>query len=454
MASTPRRSSTLTLPKKSSRKRKQKTAPKLSRMRKPEEMSIEAWQRELRRQFGPEQPLELTNLGGEPVFSEFEVYNPKSRGLYRVRIRGQEPGENHCSCPDFRTNSLGTCKHIEFTLDRLRRKRGGKKALQDGYQPAFSEVYLHYGAEREVRFRPGSDCPRELATLASRYFDAEGRLAEDAFSRFDRFVAEARSLDHELRIYDDALEFVAEVRDAARRREIIDEAFPHGLRSKELNRLIKLPLYRYQKEGVLFAARAGRSLLGDEMGLGKTIQAIAAAELMARRLGVERVLVICPTSLKHQWEQEIARASGRPTQVIYGLHPQREEAYAQPSFFKITNYDVVHRDVDLINRWAPDLVILDEAQRIKNWETRAARSVKQIRSPYCLVLTGTPLENRLEELVSIVQFIDQHRLGPTYRFLHEHQVREETGRVVGYTRLDHVRKTLSPIFSAAARTKC
>ncbi len=446
MASTPRRSSVSTSVRPSRKKRPKKGPPRLSRMRKPEDMSLEAWQRELRRQFGPEQPLKLSNLGDAPVFSEFEVYNPQSKGLYRVRIRGDRPGENHCTCPDFRTNNLGTCKHIEFTLDRLRRKRGGKRMLLEGYQPRFSEVYLHYGAEREVRFRPGSDCSRKLAQLAAAFFDAEGRLAEDAFLRFDRFVADANEADHGLRIYEDALEFIAEVRDAARRKEILAKAFPAGVRSKELDRLIKLPLYKYQKEGVLFAARAGRSLLGDEMGLGKTIQAIAAAELMARCLGVERVLVVCPTSLKHQWEQEIARATGRKAQVTNGPLQHRRALYEQDSFFKITNYDVVHRDLESINRWSPDLVILDEAQRIKNWETRAARSVKQVRSPYCLVLTGTPLENRLEELVSIVQFIDQHRLGPTYQFLHEHQVREpETGRVVGYKDLDRISQTLSPV---------
>jgi superfamily II DNA or RNA helicase len=447
MASTPRRSSVSAPARPSPKKRaKKKGQPRLSRMRKPEDMSLEAWQRELRRQFGPEQPMKLTNLGDAPVFSEFEVYNPQSKGQYRVRIRGERSGENHCTCPDFRTNNLGTCKHIEFALDRLRRKRGGKKALAEGYQPPFSEVYLHYGAEREVRFRPGSECSRKLAQLAAAYFDADGRLAEDAFRRFDRFVAEANEADHELRIYEDALEFIAEVRDAARRQEILAEALPAGVRSKELDRLIKLPLYKYQKEGVLFAARAGRSLLGDEMGLGKTIQAIAASELMARCLGVERVLVVCPTSLKHQWEQEIARATGRTALVTGGLQHQRRAVYEQDSLFKITNYDVVHRDLEIINRWSPDLVILDEAQRIKNWETRAARSVKQIRSPYCLVLTGTPLENRLEELVSIVQFIDKHRLGPTYRFLHEHQVREEeTGRVIGYKDLDRVSQTLAPV---------
>jgi SNF2 family DNA or RNA helicase len=116
------------------------------------------------------------------------------------------------------------------------------------------------------------------------------------------------------------------------------------------------------------------------------------------------------------------------------------------AFYKITNYDTVHRDLDLIAAWSPDLVILDEAQRIKNWNTRAARSVKRLASPYAIVLTGTPLENRLEELVSIVQFVDQHRLGPTFRFLADHQIHDpETGRVVGYKSLDSIGKTLAPI---------
>jgi SNF2 family DNA or RNA helicase len=131
--------------------------------------------------------------------------------------------------------------------------------------------------------------------------------------------------------------------------------------------------------------------------------------------------------------------------VIHGLRPARQQQYLDDATCKITNYDTLARDIDLINAWAPDVVIVDEAQRVKNWNTVAARALKRVTSTYSIVLTGTPLENRLEELISIVQFVDQHRLGPTWRLLHTHQRRDEAGRVVGYQGLDRIGATLAPI---------
>jgi len=418
---------------------------KLSRLHRPEGMSLEAWQRGLRRQFGREQGFLLKNTGGHPIFSEFEVINPKSRNTYRVVIRGSEPGNNFCSCPDFATNMLGTCKHIEFTLARLGRRRANRQALARGFEPPFSEVYLHYGAQRQVQFRPRADASAELTRLAARYFDDNGTLRAEAFAQFETFLSMAARLDPDLRCYEDALGFVAQVRDAERRENVLAEAFPRGTRSAAFKNLLRLPLYDYQREAALFASRAGRCLIGDDMGLGKTIEAIAAVEIVARNFGVERVLIVCPTSLKHQWEREIARVVDRSARIIGGFRRSREDRFQAESFYKITNYDTVYRDLDLIAAWSPDLVILDEAQRIKNWNTRTARNVKKIASPYAIVLTGTPLENRLEELVSIVQFVDQHRLGPTFRFLHDHQILDEFGKVVGYRNLDRIGQTLAPI---------
>src|SRR5260221_12180963 len=107
-------------------------APKLSRTHAPADLSPLDWQRGLRRQFGREQAFGLENLGGEPFFSEFRVSNPVSKSSYRVAIRGRGPGGNYCSCPDYATSELGTCKHIEFTLARLEKKRGAGAAFARG----------------------------------------------------------------------------------------------------------------------------------------------------------------------------------------------------------------------------------------------------------------------------------------------------------------------------------
>ena len=425
--------------------------PKLSRTHAPADLSPVDWQRGLRRQFGREQVFGLENLTGEPFFSEFRVSNPVSKSSYRVAIRGRGPGGNFCSCPDYATSELGTCKHIEFTLARLEKKRGAKAAFARGYRPAFSELYLRNDGRRSVHFRAGTDCPPVLREAAAGLFDSgrDGMLPDDRLGGLGSFMAMASKSGHDFRAYDDALDFIAGRRDAERRASKLDELFPQGAADQELGKILKAPIYPYQAEGALFAVRAGRALIGDDMGLGKTIQAIAATEILARHFGVSKVLVICPTSLKYQWQSEIMRFSGRQgenaARVINGGRAQRQRDYALDDFCKITNYEKLKPDLDPIAAWAPDLVIVDEAQRVKNWNTIAARTLKRVDSPYAIVLTGTPLENKLEELISIVQFVDQHRLGPTWKLLHEHQVKDEAGRVTGYTGLEKIGQTLAPV---------
>jgi superfamily II DNA or RNA helicase len=410
-------------------------------------MSPIDWQRALRRQFGREQAFSLENLGTEAVFSDFRVGNPESNSSYRVSIRGTRPGDNFCACPDYATNGLGTCKHIELTLSQLQRKRGAKAAFARGYRPVFSELYLRYEQERTVHFRAGTDCPATVIKAAAALFD-ESRcwlLPEDRFEDLGRFLSAVAKTGHELRAYDDALDFIAGRNDAAHRARMLDKAFPQGAATPALKKLLKVPLYPYQAEGALFAVRAGRALIGDEMGLGKTVQAVAAAEILIRHFGVSKVLVVCPTSLKYQWQSEIMRFSGRASRVVAGGIVQRRGEYAAQDLYKITNYEKLKADLEVIAAWAPELVIVDEAQRIKNWNTIAAKALKRIASPYAVVLTGTPLENKLEELVSIVQLVDQHRLGPTWKLLYDHQLKDEAGRVTGYTGLETISRTLAPV---------
>ncbi|MBD3266084.1 ATP-dependent helicase, partial [bacterium] len=123
------------------KKTKHPKPKKTPRTRKPENMSLPEWQTALRKEYGRDQDFQIKNIGDEPIFSEFLVTNPQSESTYRVAIRGNQPGQNYCSCPDFAVNLLGTCKHIEFTLAKLERKRGAKKQFREGFTPSYSEIY-------------------------------------------------------------------------------------------------------------------------------------------------------------------------------------------------------------------------------------------------------------------------------------------------------------------------
>ena len=424
--------------------KKKKKPKKVSYHRQPEEMTLRDWQISLRKQFGKEQAFELVNEGSHPVWSDFVVVNPEQNSRYRVALRGQEPGHNYCECMDFKTSGLGTCKHIEWALHKLYHTYGNKQHFRKPPpERHYSSVYLEYGEERRLRLRLGGEEAAALAELAKGYFDEDGVLYEHAYLNFDQFLEKAKAISPTFRCYADALDFVIQKRaDEQRSRRAIALA----QKPTSLDGLVDATLYPYQKEGVLFAFSAGRCLIADEMGLGKTIQAIVAAELYRRELGIGSVYIICPTSLKYQWRSEIERFAGAQAHVVEGpAHKRREQYKDFEHTYKILTYNVVARDYPYLNAANPDLIIIDEAQRIKNWDTKISRAVKRLESPYRIALTGTPLENKLEDLYSIVQFLDQYLLGPLYLLLYRHQVKDENGVVRGYKNLDAIYKKLGNV---------
>lgn len=423
---------------------RKKIVEKISHLIKPTGMDLNQWQIVLRKQIARELSLRIQNVGSHPVFSNFKVTNPSTKKSYRVFIGGEALGISYCSCPDFAVNTLGTCKHIESVLYRLKRNKQNKILLEGGWQSERPAVSVRYGPKREIVFLPGKSMSESLQSLVREYFK-NGFLSEEGCVRFDEFMKEIERLQERIDYHEDALRLIAEVRDKDIRWKVLQKEFSQGIEDPQWENFCKINLYPYQRHGALFAAANGRVLIADEMGLGKTIQAIAACEIMARFLGIDKVLIICPASLKHQWKGEIEKMLDRKVQIISGLLLERRKQYREESFFKIINYDVVFRDAEAIEHLSPDLIILDEAQRIKNWKTRLAQSVKKLQSPYAIVLTGTPLENRLEELHSIIEFIDRHHLGPLFRFLHQHQLVDKEGKMAGYKNLNDLGKSLEPI---------
>lgn len=404
----------------------------------------------MRRWRAAAEPMTVKALDpGDPFHGAFAVES-KSKRPYRVEIRSLTARENSCDCTDFRVNGLGTCKHIEAVMTRLRNQ--GRKAFDAAAQagPNHAEVYLaRRGAPRPRLLLPRK-IPAAVRHFFGAFFGADGELlaaTDDALPALLRaWKAAPRNVRGAARVSREVEEWSAELarrnaRTQAREAYMADAAA--GRRSLDV---VRAKLYPYQQEGMLHLAFNERAMLADEMGLGKTVQAVAACELLRQTRGIERVLVVSPASLKAEWEEQIAKFTALPTKVIWGSRSERLKAYRERSFFYLCNYEQARADVADLNRLiAPDVVILDEAQRIKNWQTKTADTIKQLSSPYAFVLTGTPLENRIDEVYSIVQFLDPAIFGPLFRFNREFYELDERGKPVGLKNLAELHRRLRPV---------
>jgi SNF2 family DNA or RNA helicase len=181
---------------------------------------------------------------------------------------------------------------------------------------------------------------------------------------------------------------------------------------------VRLPAqpYRYQLEGIAFLMPRHAALLADEMGLGKTAQAILALRLLFHAGLIQRALVVCPKPLVPNWAREILSwAEDVPFEIIGGDTNARRASWLVSNCpLKLVNYELLTRDADLLTdeKARFDVVVLDEAQRIKNRDSKTADAVCSLQRSRSWALTGTPIENRPDDLVNLFAFIDPERIPP------------------------------------------
>src|SRR2546425_7959729 len=283
-----------------------------------------------------------------PIFSNFRVQS--GSGLtYSVEIRDVRQRQFACDCVDFRINGLGTCKHVEAVLLHLegRYRRLFTSAQKRG--PTRLDVVIDPVADT-LRLVNGEEKPPRAA---GKWFDAEGRLANGSPEAALDALEQLREGDlPQIRISQEVTPWLENRRRASERKQLRHE-YELKVQSGEWPaHETKMPLFPYQREGMLHLAFTERALVADEMGLGKTIQAIAACALL-RRLGkAARALVVTPASLKTEWEEQIQRFTELPYQLVFGGRFARLKAYDQaganqalnsgPSqvpFFTIVNYE-------------------------------------------------------------------------------------------------------------------
>jgi len=400
--------------------------------------SVMAFERAMRVHRAHTEPFVITPTDGR-VDGAWRVAG--ARGVaYVVDIVDGSGLNDACTCPDFLAGELGVCKHLEAVRRAIRTRPGLQKAfLRLGSAPARPTLTLETSGGLSLRalgpWNARALGPAALVTQGGTAgLTPDSRILQPGYlEKLGARVVQAVRCAVVLQHANDARQRRAQsVRKAAREGKVgVD--------------VLNKPLFPYQEEGVLHLLTQGRAILADDMGLGKTVQAIAACEVLRSRGEAETVLIVTPASLKYQWAQEIERYTGRRPAVLGGSASSRAAALASSASYKILSYELTWRELHRLKDLETDVLILDEAQRAKNFRTKTAATLRAIPSRFLFVLTGTPIENRLDDLYSLLQIVDPGILGPLWRFNLEHHKQGQRGKVIGCKNMGRLRERISTV---------
>lgn len=242
-----------------------------------------------------------------------------------------------------------------------------------------SSLYLASPDDTLPRLRLASDAAEPLVMAAMRYFDDDLTAVPGMVTELPTFIERARRIDPGFGCSPQVLNLILESRDAERRREIAESA-AEALSKKSLR---GIELSHSAVKIVLEAFVAGRAVFTGESPAAIPAEAVALAEFFHSRGMAEAVLIVCPTSLKIQWQRTISALTGQRCVLVEGDHTRRRQLYKAPTYYHVVSYHSLASDVHALGAEAAfDIVICDHAERISGWSQQIASGLRRIKCDY------------------------------------------------------------------------
>lgn len=242
-----------------------------------------------------------------------------------------------------------------------------------------SSLYLASPDDTLPRLRLASDAPEPLVMAAMRYFDDDLTAVPGMVTELPTFIERARRIDPGFGCSPQVLNLILESRDAERRREIAESA-AEALSKKSLR---GIELSHSAVKTVLEAFVAGRAVFTGESPAAIPAEAVALAEFFHSRGMAESVLIVCPTSLKIQWQRTISALTEQRCVLVEGDHTRRRQLYKAPTYYHVVSYHSLANDVHALGAEAAfDIVICDHAERISGWSQQIASGLRRIKCDY------------------------------------------------------------------------
>ncbi len=295
-----------------------------------------------------------------------------------------------CSCDDYIESKTSSCMHISALL----------RARYD------SVCHSLFRIEDGIYYNAESDCLTWKQKRKTQRIHSRNELNTICDKNDSVVITEGAKR----KIYGWENESIYKTEIIAKKQSIKLDEFANTFQNEGIK------LHQYQVDAAIHMLIHPRCVLALPMGYGKTLTALACIKhIETTEKRSLKVLVCCPTSLKMQWRQEVNKyLKTKTTMICTGSKPAQIDMVD----FIVVNYESIYRVPGLLEQ-SYDLLILDEVQKIKNKETKAWKSVKLVKARMCYALSGTVVENSVEDFVSVMEVIDESSIRPKWRFVNE-----------------------------------
>lgn len=352
---------------------------------------------------------------GDNIFGEHLLKTNQNKS-YQLSFYDFDKRLGYCSCPDYQTNKLETCKHLIYAFKEFSEHHDISQ-LPDQTYP-FLEIFRHPLNDYQIAWFYPHQPEQKTQIILEKYFTEKQIYKKDKLHLLHQFLEDIQDFKS-VNIRPEVKSYISNYFESKSLSELYNnKEIPEGL--------LKNPVFDYQTEGMLFIASRKGSILADEIGLGKTAQALGAALLKIKYSGLLDVTILAPKHLHSHWEEEMKK-----------WIPDHKLIY-----FKLVCFDTISQQSNC------DFLIIDEAQKIEDYESGILSQIHKIEYKHILLITDSKFEISLMKYYAMSSFIDQHLLTPLWELSYKHCLfdSKDNSKILAYHNLDLIAKKLEDVY--------
>jgi|GEM_PF-2962173 len=408
---------------------------------KPNLLRNNEWQALLRKQFAQIQKLKVRNTGTEIFYSNFEVFNPQTKNKYNVAIRSVTEPTNYCDCLDFKTNKLGTCKHIEAVFLSLENLTNVVQESKKIVEKKYTSIYVNYLQQPKIKIRIGTLNFDDIRRLTKGIFDADNYFDETQIENLNKFI-ETYFNKYQLKIYDDAKLFLENIEQKHKRIQTIQ--------SIENNQaiwddLLKIKLRKNQVDAIKFFYKNGKAIIANTYGLGLGVTALGAICFVKKINPLSKILIV--TNNAKYWQQKAMDISAINTMLIDGSKLAISKLLSVLSNdVKLINASNAAASASIINTENFDFILYDDTDFFASLNDVVSKQLKTIGSKFMLLLATYDISKNIESFYSQIQAVNIFAPGTIFNFLNRFSIKNAQGKIVAPKNEEELKTVLKNIY--------